>query len=101
MQKPCGTTQPALYLVALEVNTSALTETCTQRIETATAAMFDSAPDAQFADLGLVNLTVLTALFGTVRSLFTRKMSPESERQVEDELAVMCLAYLEASKMPQ
>ncbi|SKA35621.1 TetR/AcrR family transcriptional regulator [Consotaella salsifontis] len=89
----------ALYLVALEVNTSDLAEACMQRIEAATAAMFDSAPDAKFADLALVNLTFLTVLFGTVRSLFTRKMTEESERRVGDELSVMCLRYLEASKI--
>lgn len=88
----------ALYLVAVEVNTSALTEECTQRIEKATAAMFSSACDAKFNDLALVNLAFLTTLFGTVRSLFTREISPESERQIGRELAVMCRAYLEEAK---
>lgn len=88
----------ALYLVTLEVNTSALSEACTQRIETASAAMINSASDAKFTDLALVNLTLLTTLFGTVRGLFTREMSLESERQVGDQLTIMCLAYLETSK---
>ncbi len=90
----------ALYLVAMEVDTAALTEGCIQRIEAATAAMFASAPDAEFDDLVLVNHSLLNMLFGTVRSLFTREISPAIANRLGDELALMCRAYLEAAKRP-
>lgn len=90
----------ALYLVAVEVNTSALTEDCIQRIEAAAAAMFKSAPDAEFDDLALVNHSFLNMLFGTVRSLLTREISPAMANRLGDELALMCRAYLDAAKRP-
>jgi len=87
----------ALYLVAAKVNTAALAETCAQRIEAAAAAMFASAPDAIFTDLTLVNRSLLTALFGAVRSVFTREVSPTFVEQVREELSLMCRSYLVAA----
>jgi len=55
-----------LYLVAAEVDTKPLAEAFSKRIEIATDTMFASAADAKFNDLAIVNLTLLTSLFGTV-----------------------------------
>src|ERR1700722_6767905 len=63
----CDVTR-ALYRVAADVDTGALVEYFSKRVEIATAAMFPSASDAEFADLAIVNHTLLTSLFGTVRS---------------------------------
>jgi AcrR family transcriptional regulator len=60
----CDVTR-ALYLVAAEIDTTALVEAFSERVEAATAAMFASASDAEFDDLAIVNLTLLTSLFGS------------------------------------
>lgn len=95
----CDVTR-ALYLVAAEVDTAALVEDFSKRIEIATAAMFASASDAEFADLAIVNLTLLTALFGTVRSLFDRSLPKPWACGVKQQLIFMCRSYLEAAKIP-
>ena len=51
----CDVTR-ALYRVAAEVNTASLFEDFSKRMEIATAAMFASAADAEFADLAIVNM---------------------------------------------
>lgn len=95
----CDVTR-ALYLVAAEVDTTALAEAFSKRVEDATAAMFASAPDAKFADLPIVNLTLVTSLFGTVRSLFDRSLPKPWACGVQEQLIFMCRSYLEAAKMP-
>jgi AcrR family transcriptional regulator len=95
----CGVTR-ALYLVAAEVDTTPLVEVFSKRVEFATAAMFASAPDAKFADLAIVNLTLLTSLFGTVRSLFDRSLPKPWACGVQQQLIFMCRSYLEAAKTP-
>lgn len=95
----CDVTR-ALYLVAAEVDTAALVEGFSKRVESATAAMFASASDAEFADLGIVNLTLLTSLFGTVRSLFDRSLPKPWACGVQRQLIFMCRSYLEAAKTP-
>ena len=90
----------ALHLVAAEVDTAPLVEAFSKRIEFATAAMFASAPDASFADLEIVNLTLLTSLFGTVRSLFDRALPKPWACGVKQQLIFMVRAYLEAAKIP-
>ena len=95
----CDVTR-ALYLVAAEVDTTPLVEAFSKRVEIATAAMFASAPDARFADLAIVNLTLLTSLFGTVRSLFDRGLPKPWACGVQQQLIFMCRSYLEAAKTP-
>ncbi len=90
----------ALYLVAAEVNTTPLIEAFSSRIEAATAAMFASAPDARFTDLEIVNLTLLTSLFGTVRTLFERNLPKPWACGVKEQLIFMCRSYLDAARMP-
>lgn len=60
--------------------------------------MLTSASDATFADLSTVNLTLLATIFGTVRNVFERNLSPNEERAVQDQLIVMCNAYLEVAR---
>lgn len=93
----CDVTR-ALYLIAAEVDTAALVEQFSQRVEIATAGMFASARDAEFADLALVNLTLLTSLFGAVRSLFDRSLPKPWACGVQQQLIFMCRSYLEAAK---
>jgi hypothetical protein len=95
----CDVTR-ALYLVAAEVDTAALVEHFSKRVETATAAMFATAADAEFADLAIVNLTLLTSLFGTIRSLFNRSLPKPWACGLQQQLVFMCRSYLEAAKIP-
>jgi AcrR family transcriptional regulator len=95
----CSVTR-ALYLVAAEVDTTVLVDAFSKRVEAATAAMFASAPDAEFADLAIVNLTLLTSLFGTVRSLFDRSLPKPWACGLQEQLVFMCRSYLEAAKLP-
>jgi AcrR family transcriptional regulator len=88
----------ALYLVAAEVDTAALVKHFSRRIEAATAAMFATAPDADFADLAIVNHTLLTSLFETVRSLFDRNLPKPWACGLQQQLIIMCRSYLEAAK---
>lgn len=88
----------ALYLVAAEVDTSPLTEAFSKRVEMATAAMFATAPDATFADLEIVNLTLLTSMFGTMRTLFDRSLPKPWACGVRDQLIFMCRSYLDAAQ---
>lgn len=95
----CDVTR-ALYLVAAEISTAALFEAFSKRVEAATAAMFASAADAEFADLEIVTLTLLASLFGTVRSLFDRRLPKPWACGVQRQLISMCRSYLEAAKLP-
>lgn len=95
----CDVTR-ALYLVAGEVNTANLVESFSQRVEATTAAMFATAIDADFADLKIVNLTLLTSLFGTVRTLFDRSLPKPWACGVQQQLVFMSRSYLEAAKTP-
>jgi AcrR family transcriptional regulator len=95
----CDVTR-ALYRASVEAGTGALVEEFSKRIESATAAMFATACDAQFADLAIVNVTLLNSLFGTIRSLFDRSLPKPWACGVQQQLIFMCRSYLEAAKTP-
>jgi len=65
-------------------------------MDSATTAMLTSAPDAAYADITLVNTTLLSVIFGTVRNVFERNLSESLQARVRTQLIRMCLSYLEA-----
>ncbi len=95
----CNVTR-ALYSVAAEVDTATLFEQFFQRTEIATGAMLATAADATFADLAIVNLTLLTSLFNTVRSLYDRNLPKPWACGFKEQLIFICRSYLEAARMP-
>ena len=64
--------------------------------DAATAAMLASASDVSFDDVPAVVLTLLSTVFGTVRSVFERDLAPEDGQAVCGQLVVMCVGYLKA-----
>ncbi|MCF8480199.1 MAG: TetR/AcrR family transcriptional regulator [Rhodospirillum sp.] len=90
----------ALYQSVVELDNEPLIEAYGRRVDAATAAMFASVPDATFADLPTVTLTLLSTVFGTVRTVFERKLSTPEGSAVLGQLILMCIAYLEAIKIP-
>lgn len=89
-----------LYRSAVELDTETLIETFAHRVDNATAAMFASAPDSVFSDLFSVNLTLLTTIFGTVRSVFERNLPAAVGDTVYHQLILMCISYIEAVRLP-
>jgi AcrR family transcriptional regulator len=89
----------ALYRSVVGLDNSPLIDAFIRRVDNATAAMFASALDATFADLPIVNLTLLTSIFATVRSAFERNLPALDGRAVHQQLILMCSAYLEAAKL--
>ncbi|AMY68912.1 TetR/AcrR family transcriptional regulator [Frigidibacter mobilis] len=86
----------ALYRSVVELDNEALIRTFAQRVDAATQAMLASAQDATFAELATVNLTLLTSVFGAVRSVFERNLPTRDARAVQDQLVLMCVTYLSA-----
>ena len=87
----------ALYRSAVELDNELLLEDFVRRIDAATAAMFATAVDADFADLKVVNLILLTTIFGTVRSVFERNLTDTQVDAVHRGLIMMCAAYVKAT----
>lgn len=87
----------ALYRSIAELDNGPLVEAFCRRVDAATAAMFASASDTVFADPAVVNLTLLTTIFGTVRSAFERDLPRPEADAVHKQLILMCVAYLEAA----
>ncbi|MQT15448.1 TetR/AcrR family transcriptional regulator [Segnochrobactrum spirostomi] len=86
----------ALYRSVVEIDNAPLIEAFSRRVDAATTVMFASSPDAVFDDLETVNLTLLTAIFGTVRSVFERDLPVGEAAAVHRQLVLMCRAYLNA-----
>lgn len=84
----------ALYRSSVELDNDALLEAFGQRMDAATLAMIMSAPDAAYADPVLVNTTLLSVIFGTVRNIFERNLPRAAADDVRDQLIALCLAYL-------
>lgn len=87
----------ALYRSAVELDNESITEAFAHRTDLATIAMLESAADAKYADLTLVTTTLLSVIFGTVRNVFERRLTPSLELNVREQLTIMCLAYLETA----
>ena len=90
----------ALYRSVVELDNEPLIEAFARRVDAATAAMFASASDAAFDDLQGVVLTLLTSIFGTVRSVFERNLPTEAADAVLRQLVLMCCAYVRAVQNP-
>lgn len=91
----------ALYQSVVELDNQPLIAAFSRRVDTASAAMFASASDADFEDLPTVNLTLLTTIFGTIRNVFERDLSAAEVNAVHGQLILMCNTYLVAvSKSP-
>lgn len=86
----------ALYRSAVELDNEALLEAFARRVDAATAAMFASASDGGGSDLALVNTTLLSVIFGTVRNLFERNLPEAQEANIREQLVILCRAYLAA-----
>jgi len=86
----------ALYRSSVELDNEALIDAFARRMDSATTAMLTSAPDAAYADITLVNTTLLSVIFGTVRNVFERNLSESLQARVRTQLIRMCLSYLEA-----
>ena len=87
----------ALYRSVVELDNEALIEAFATRVDAATAAMLASAPDATFADLDIVNLTLVTVIFVTVRNAFERNLTASAAEALHRELLMMCRSYLNAA----
>ncbi|MFN3687467.1 TetR/AcrR family transcriptional regulator [Salinarimonas sp.] len=87
----------ALYASAVELDNEALIGAFAARMDAATMAMLRSAPTANYTDLELVNVTLLSVVFGTVRNVFERNLPPSEQIAIREQLTAMCLSYLESS----
>lgn len=90
----------ALYRSVAELDNESLIQAFARRVDASTSAMLSSASDADFEDLATVNLALLTTVFGTVRSVFERNLSPPDADAVLAQLILMCTAYLQAVRKP-
>ncbi|KKB80524.1 TetR family transcriptional regulator [Devosia soli] len=84
----------ALYRSVVEMDNEALVEAFARRVDAATTAMLESAPDAAFANLPIANLTLVTVIFGTIRNAFERNLSEAAIEALQVELLAMCRAYV-------
>lgn len=88
----------ALYRSVVEMDNEALVEAFARRVDAVTTTMLESAPDAIFGDLPMVNLTLVTVIFGTIRNAFERNLSQQAIDALEVELLAMCRAYVELAR---
>jgi AcrR family transcriptional regulator len=87
----------ALYRSAVELDNEALIDAFAKRMDAATIAMLKSAPDASYSNIDLVNVTLLSVIFGTVRNVFERNLVASEQAAIQQQLMAMCLSYLERS----
>jgi AcrR family transcriptional regulator len=87
----------ALYSSAVELDNEALIEAFARRMDSATMAMLQSAPTANYRDIALVNVTLLSVIFGTVRNVFERNLPAAQQKTIREQLIRMCLSYLDMS----
>ena len=87
----------ALYRSAVELDNEALISAFARRMDAATMAMLESAPGAIYTDIRLINVTLLSVVFGTVRNVFERNLKASEQSAIRQELVTMCLSYLRTS----
>jgi len=87
----------ALYRSAVELDNEALIDAFARRMDAATIAMLESGRDADYADVALVNVTLLSVIFGTVRNVFERNLLASEQAAIRQQLITMCLSYLETA----
>ncbi len=85
----------ALYRSVAEMDNAEMIDGFARRVDAATTAMLASAPDATFADLESINLTLVSVIFGTVRNAFERDLSEAAAAALQRQLNAMCRAYLQ------
>lgn len=88
----------ALYQSVAELDNEPLIGAFAKRVDIAAATMLLSAPDASFTDLPTITLTLLSTIFGTVRSIFERDLPADKGEAVCRQLIAMCGAYLNLVK---
>lgn len=86
----------ALYRSVAELDNGPLIADFARRADAATAAMLASASEVSFNDVPTVVLTLLSTIFGTVRSVFERELPADQGKAVCGQLVLMCAAYLKA-----
>ncbi|PZU05823.1 MAG: TetR family transcriptional regulator [Sphingobium sp.] len=86
----------ALYRSVAELDIQSQVDAFSKRVDTASRSMLESAPGASFDDIELINTTLLSAIFGTIRNAFDRGLGPEDAAAVHRQLSKMCLAYLKS-----
>lgn len=87
----------ALYRSVAELDNQPLIDVFARRVDAATSAMLASARDVKFKELKIVNLTLLTVIFGAVRNAFERSLRPADVRRLRRQLVTMCRTYLESA----
>jgi AcrR family transcriptional regulator len=88
----------ALYKSVAELDNEPLVTAFAKRVDTATENMLLSSSDGAFTDLATVTLTLLSTVFGTVRSIFERDLPAAKGDAVCEQLVVVCVAYLKVAK---
>lgn len=88
----------ALYQSVAELDNEPLIAAFATRVDSATENMLLSSSDGSFTDLATVTLTLLSTVFGTVRSIFERDLPANKGEAVCEQLVVACLAYLKVAK---
>jgi AcrR family transcriptional regulator len=88
----------ALYQSVAELDNEPLIAAFATRVDSATENMLLSSSDGSFTDLATVTLTLLSTVFGTVRSIFERDLPANKAEAVYEQLVVVCLAYLKVAK---
>ncbi|WP_225770645.1 TetR/AcrR family transcriptional regulator [Inquilinus sp. Marseille-Q2685] len=87
----------ALYLIAEDLDSTALLAAAVDHNVAAAAGLLASAPDADFASLPTVAFAVFSSIAGSTRVVFERGATPAALQELRRELTLMCRSYLQAS----
>ncbi|UKK94695.1 TetR/AcrR family transcriptional regulator [Brucella pseudogrignonensis] len=84
----------ALYRSVAALDNNTLMQAFAARVDTATTAMFAQTSDLPPEDAATINLTLTTAIYGTVRNAFERELDMEQITALKARLTDMCCAWL-------